>query len=105
MSNLRSSRPWPSAAAAGWIGSVKAPLLDPVQRERALAGDGSFLLVGERFQRLLQLLRHSGELGVRMRIIGRPDDAIGPAQGRVGREGQHRLVRVKADPALPAEVL
>ena len=78
---------------------------DAVERERALAGDRLLLRGGQRLQRLGQLVGHPGELGVGVRIVRRPHDAVGAAERRVGGERQHRLVGVEADPALPAEVL
>ena len=40
-----------------------------------------------------------------MRIVRRPDDAVGADQRRLRGEREHRLVGVEADPALPLHVL
>src|SRR5579875_2387051 len=78
---------------------------DPVEGDGALGGDHALLLEAEAVEGLAQLLGHAGELGVGVRVVAGPDDAIGTDEGRLGGGLQHGLVRVEADPALPTEVL
>ena len=60
---------------------------------------------GQAVHRLAQLADHAGDLGVRMRVVARPDDAIGADQRVLGGEAQRALVGVEGDPALALEVL
>ena len=60
-------------AISGWDWSAA----DPVERHRALRGDGLLLGVRQAFERLGELLGDARELRIRMRVVRRPDDAVG----------------------------
>jgi len=52
-------------------------LRDAVERERALGGDLALLLEVEALERLRELLGDARELRVGVRVVARPDDAVG----------------------------
>ena len=59
--------------------------LEVVEGDGVVGGDQSLLLVVEILDRLVQLVGDAGELRVGMRVVGRPDDAVGTDERRVRR--------------------
>src|SRR5262245_13990158 len=71
-----------------------------VQPPGVVAVDESSLLVGEALGGFLELVHDAGDLGVGVRVVAGPDDAVGADVLAVGGVGEGLFVGVEADVAL-----
>src|SRR5438445_12848001 len=85
---------WSSTEMIVWClgrgdGSGSSPAISaqPVQLDRVLPRDAALLFVGQWRDGLGALIGGPGALGVRVRLLRRPDAAAAPAQRRAGGGG------------------